>query len=153
MLDCLLPTDWKSTGVLHVLDCLRWKDLDIAASGAPLRQFFLRSRLAELPPSQVAPPRLVGKSSAGAAAGFKHPTSFLPVPSFGPPISPDQWARLRTAGLCAGEGIMILGAEGSYVTGSELDVGEAWWVGPEEVDDLLAYVPAPDDLPCRKASR
>lgn len=36
---------------------------------------------------------------------------------------------------------MILGAEGSYVFGDEKDVGEAWWVGPEEVDDLLALVP------------
>jgi hypothetical protein len=37
---------------------------------------------------------------------------------------------------------MILGAESSYVTGAERDVGEAWWVGPDEVDDLLAYVPS-----------
>lgn len=63
VLDCLLPNDWKATGVLcafdarrplsarfrsrsadlrskrlaDVLDCLRWKEMDIAASGATLR--------------------------------------------------------------------------------------------------------------------
>lgn len=139
MLDCLLPTDWKATGTLYVLDCLRWKDLDIAASGASLRQFFLRSRLAELPSSPPVVPRPDGQCSHNR--GYKHPTSFLPLLSFGPPIRPDQWATLRTAGMSAGEGVMILGADGSYVTGAERDVGEAWWVGPEEVDDLLACVP------------
>jgi hypothetical protein len=137
VLDCLLPNEWKTTGVLYVLDCLRWKDLDIAASGASLRQFFLHSRLAELPPPQFAP-----RPDDKGSASFKHPTLFLPVPSSGPPISPAQWSTLRTAGLQAGEGVMILGAESSYVTGAERDVGEAWWVGPDEVDNLLAYVPS-----------
>lgn len=70
---------------------------------------------------------------------YKNPTHFRPLSIVSPPISTDMWASLRSMSLKAGEGVMILHSEGTYVFGDEKDGdGEAWWVGPEEVEDLLA---------------
>lgn len=179
-MDCLLPDDWKITGILRTslnppcrsLPCGRLKsysctdnrrrcrlpemerDGDCQLGGIPkvrlvtsgpvgasladfafhpltylCRQFFLQSRLAELPPSPSPP----------STSTYKNPSHFRPLPIVSPPISTDMWASLRSTSLKAGEGVMILHSEGTYVFGDEkYGDGEAWWVGPEEVEDLLA---------------
>ena len=37
ILDCILDERWKSTGILHVLDVIRWKGQDVAGCEAGFR--------------------------------------------------------------------------------------------------------------------
>lgn len=37
ILDCILDVDWRTNGILHVLDVLKWKGQDVADCETPFR--------------------------------------------------------------------------------------------------------------------
>ena len=104
VLDCILDVSWRTNGILHVLDVIKWKGQDIADCETPFRysvvqwgsshthrihRFWWRdTRLAELP--KFAPPSTVFSFASSADAqqsvsqpssyNFQYPTSFIPIP-------------------------------------------------------------------------
>ena len=38
VLDCILDENWRNTGILHVLDVIKWKGQDIADCETPFRR-------------------------------------------------------------------------------------------------------------------
>ncbi|CAE6467941.1 unnamed protein product [Rhizoctonia solani] len=79
VLDCILDDDVAQTGVLHVLDVIRWRGTDVAQCEADFRFWFRDARLAELAP-QPEPTRMV----TGARP---YPHRFLGVPYYLPPLT------------------------------------------------------------------
>ncbi|KIJ61485.1 hypothetical protein HYDPIDRAFT_137818 [Hydnomerulius pinastri MD-312] len=89
ILDCILDIDWKTNGILHVLDVLKWKGQDVGDCETPFRFWWRDTRLAELP--KFSPPSS-GFSFTPASAqhqqpdsnpgsyNFPYPTSFVPIP-------------------------------------------------------------------------
>ncbi|KZT55193.1 hypothetical protein CALCODRAFT_437504 [Calocera cornea HHB12733] len=77
ILDCILDTKWHETGLLHILDVMRWRSQDLSTCEAEFRFWFLQSRIAELPliPPPSAPP-------------FKQPYVPMPVPFYLSPLTP-----------------------------------------------------------------
>ncbi|KAG8213084.1 hypothetical protein J3R82DRAFT_11479 [Butyriboletus roseoflavus] len=88
VLDCILDVNWRTNGILHVLDVIKWKGQDIADCETPFRFWWRDTRLAELP--KFAPPSTVfsfgGSTEAQQSApqpgpyNYQYPTSFIPVP-------------------------------------------------------------------------
>ncbi|KAH0833244.1 hypothetical protein J3R83DRAFT_12305 [Lanmaoa asiatica] len=88
VLDCILDVDWRTNGILHVLDVIKWKGQDIADCETPFRFWWRDTRLAELP--KFAPPSTVFSFTGSAEARqsvsqpssyhFQYPTSFIPIP-------------------------------------------------------------------------
>ncbi|KAF8558204.1 hypothetical protein OG21DRAFT_1494240 [Imleria badia] len=88
VLDCILDVNWRSNGILHVLDVVKWKGQDIADCETPFRFWWRDTRLAELP--KLAPPSAVfsftGSTQVQQAVtqpnsyNFQYPTSFIPIP-------------------------------------------------------------------------
>ncbi len=37
VLDCILDDNWRSNGILHILDVIKWKGQDIADCETPFR--------------------------------------------------------------------------------------------------------------------
>ncbi|KAK7451025.1 hypothetical protein VKT23_012700 [Stygiomarasmius scandens] len=80
VLDCILDENWRDTGVLHVLDVLKWKGQDIADCETPFRFWWRDTRIRELP--YMTPPfsgTQAGPSSLGSYR-FPYPTTLLPIP-------------------------------------------------------------------------
>ncbi|QRW23423.1 hypothetical protein RhiXN_08459 [Rhizoctonia solani] len=77
---CILDDDVTQTGVLHILDVIRWRGTDVAQCEADFRFWFRDARLAELAP-QPEPTRTI----AGARP---YPHRFLGVPYYLPPLTP-----------------------------------------------------------------
>ncbi|KAG6860473.1 hypothetical protein C0995_010764 [Termitomyces sp. Mi166 len=77
ILDCVLDTNWKENGVLHVLDVIKWKGQDISECESAFRFWWRDTRLGELPPT--APPPSCGPKSDDIYT-FPYPTTLLPVP-------------------------------------------------------------------------
>lgn len=80
VLDCILDSDASNTGVLHVLDVIRWRGTDVAQCDVDFRFWFRDARLAELVP-QPEPTRAVNGSRP-------YPHRFVGVPYFLPPLPP-----------------------------------------------------------------
>jgi snurportin-1 len=88
VLDCILDGNWRTNGILHVLDVLKWKGQDIADCETPFRFWWRDTRLAELP--KFAPPSAVfsftgstadqQSASQPSSYNFQYPTSFIPIP-------------------------------------------------------------------------
>ncbi|KAI9570545.1 hypothetical protein HD554DRAFT_2082852 [Boletus coccyginus] len=88
VLDCILDANWRTNGILHVLDVIKWKGQDIADCETPFRFWWRDTRLAELP--KFAPPSGVfsftGSTETQQSApqpspyNFQYPTSFIPIP-------------------------------------------------------------------------
>ncbi|KAB5592888.1 hypothetical protein CTheo_3677 [Ceratobasidium theobromae] len=79
ILDCILDEDVTRTGVLHVLDVIRWRGTDVAQCEVDFRFWFRDARLAELAP-QPEPTRTV-------AGSRPYPHRFLGVPYYLPPLT------------------------------------------------------------------
>lgn len=108
ILDCILDTNWRQNGIVHVLDVMKWKGQDVADCETPFRfvlllyvevviicvlaiRFWWRdTRLAELPrfspPSSAFHFSLVNDRTPAQSAQqtdsyrFPYPTSFIPIP-------------------------------------------------------------------------
>ncbi|KIM76219.1 hypothetical protein PILCRDRAFT_826582 [Piloderma croceum F 1598] len=100
VLDCILDTNWRDNGILHVLDVVQWKGQDVGDCETPFRFWWRDTRLAELPrslpPSNPTGPSLSASTSKTPwhsrsrsftnssptlkAYHFPYPTSFLPIP-------------------------------------------------------------------------
>jgi snurportin-1 len=107
ILDCVLDEHWRATGLLHVLDVVKWKSQDVGDcetafrsasapcrteqlhSSAPHRFWFRDARLSELP--APTPPLALRAPAADPAVPapapaiepayrFPYPCTFLPVP-------------------------------------------------------------------------
>ncbi|KAF8134976.1 hypothetical protein EV363DRAFT_1429657 [Boletus edulis] len=88
ILDCILDINWKTNGILHVLDVIKWKGQDIADCETPFRFWWRDTRLAELP--KFAPPSAVFSFTRSTEAqqsdsqpspyNFQYPTTFIPIP-------------------------------------------------------------------------
>ncbi|KAJ7592990.1 hypothetical protein C8J56DRAFT_487050 [Mycena floridula] len=72
ILDCILDQNWRDTGILHVLDVLKWKGQDIADCETPFRFWWRDTRIGEL--SQLPTQR------AKSQHPFSFPTLLLPIP-------------------------------------------------------------------------
>ncbi|CED83558.1 SNUPN, RNUT1 [Phaffia rhodozyma] len=83
ILDCVLDDGWKFNGLIHVIDCLKWRGVDIASNEATFRVLFLQSRLSEL-----------SASSQLAQPPFKHPQRLIPIPVHGPMMNISAWIDL-----------------------------------------------------------
>ncbi|KAG8859544.1 hypothetical protein FRB96_004428 [Tulasnella sp. 330] len=89
ILDCILDHKWKDTGILHVVDILRWRGKDFVDCETEFRFWWRDAKLSEMlktspipEPSSAPPP-----SSSSQSRRFAHPTHFLPVPYFPSPLS------------------------------------------------------------------
>lgn len=83
ILDCILDERWKSTGILHVVDVIRWKGQDLAGCEAGFRFWWRDTRLSELPPWPL--PRHARPSPYRQQEDiFPFPASFIAVPYFSP---------------------------------------------------------------------
>ncbi|KAF9226433.1 hypothetical protein BS17DRAFT_749886 [Gyrodon lividus] len=89
ILDCILDSSWKTNGILHVLDVIKWKGQDVADCETPFRLWWRDTRLAELP--KFAPPsagfsftptsaEVQQSTSHPNSYNFPYPTSFVPIP-------------------------------------------------------------------------
>ncbi|KAL5495240.1 hypothetical protein ACEPAI_703 [Sanghuangporus weigelae] len=91
ILDCILDENWRTNGILHVLDVVRWKSQDVAGCEASFRFWWRDTRLAEV---STWPPPAPHKSSFASANSpsqtpepryrFPYPTSLVPVPYISP---------------------------------------------------------------------
>ncbi|KAL5535549.1 hypothetical protein ACEPAF_3643 [Sanghuangporus sanghuang] len=91
ILDSILDENWRTNGILHVLDVVRWKSQDVAGCEASFRFWWRDTRLAEVP---TWPPPAPHKSSFACANSpsqtskpryrFSYPTSLVPVPYISP---------------------------------------------------------------------
>ncbi|KAG8695842.1 hypothetical protein FRC08_007530 [Ceratobasidium sp. 394] len=79
VLDCILDDDVAQTGVLHVLDVIRWRGTDVADCEADFRFWFRDARLAELVPQP--------EPSRTATGSRPYPHRFLGVPYYLPPLT------------------------------------------------------------------
>ncbi|KAF8880030.1 hypothetical protein BD779DRAFT_1676093 [Infundibulicybe gibba] len=81
VLDCILDSNWRENGILHILDVVTWKGQDIADCETPFRFWWRDTRLAEL--AQSPPPSLplTGIETAPLPKyHFSYPTTFIPIP-------------------------------------------------------------------------
>ncbi|KAG9033531.1 hypothetical protein FRB95_014710 [Tulasnella sp. JGI-2019a] len=88
ILDCILDEKWKETGILHVVDILRWRGKDFVDCETEFRFWWRDAKLSELPKTSPVPEPLQSSSpSSSSLRRFAHPTHFLPVPYFASPLS------------------------------------------------------------------
>ncbi|KAF9041217.1 hypothetical protein BJ165DRAFT_1487767 [Panaeolus papilionaceus] len=94
VLDCILDSNWKQNGILHVLDVVRWKGQDVSDCEAAFRFWWRDTRLTEMQvgaplsttfvqePHNVLSSTDVPSSSTEVSAPpkFRYPTTFVPVP-------------------------------------------------------------------------
>ncbi|KAG1735592.1 uncharacterized protein EDB91DRAFT_1144148 [Suillus paluster] len=97
VLDCILDVNWRDSGIIHVLDVLKWKGQDVGDCETPFRFWWRDTRLAELskPPLpsgtfSFTPPSVTADTSSQNAGSsnmstsehyrFPYPTSFVPIP-------------------------------------------------------------------------
>ncbi|GAB1522300.1 hypothetical protein RhiTH_005414 [Rhizoctonia solani] len=125
VLDCILDDDVTQTGVLHILDVIRWRGTDVAQCEADFRFWFRDARLAELAP-QPEPTRTI----AGARP---YPHRFLGVPYYLPPLTPTVF--LQTIIPIA----QVAQSEARTSTDMEMDTGEGS-AGGTKSDGILLYV-------------
>ncbi|KAL7415063.1 hypothetical protein BDY24DRAFT_383598 [Mrakia frigida] len=113
VLDAVLADDWKTSGILYILDILSWRSLDIASNPASFRIPFLHSRLGDLPP----PPPL--------SPPYPYPIHFVPVPYHSAPLPLVKWSQLLGPELGEEErkwgkvGFIVLKEDGAYGFGDE----------------------------------
>ncbi|KAL0958249.1 hypothetical protein HGRIS_000402 [Hohenbuehelia grisea] len=70
VLDCILDANWRTNGILHILDVLKWKGQDVGDCETPFRFWWRDTRLAELPPSP--PPSMTGSTTKPGDAEQPH---------------------------------------------------------------------------------
>ncbi|TFK66334.1 hypothetical protein BDN72DRAFT_961831 [Pluteus cervinus] len=105
ILDCILDTNWRQNGILHVLDVVKWKGQDVADCETAFRFWWRDTRLAEMNQSQprsssvpssaftfpspgpsfpstslFVPNSVAGDPQTIPTHNFPYPTTFLPVP-------------------------------------------------------------------------
>ncbi|GJJ10424.1 hypothetical protein Clacol_004650 [Clathrus columnatus] len=84
ILDCILDENWKTNGILHVLDVVLWKGQNIGECEANFRFWWRNTRLDEL---VLLDPVMPNRSKLDPAATdsnkphiFAYPVKFIPVP-------------------------------------------------------------------------
>ncbi|KAH8830162.1 hypothetical protein DL96DRAFT_1706998 [Flagelloscypha sp. PMI_526] len=78
VLDCILDSNWRQNGILHVLDVIKWKGQDIGDSDASFRMWWRDARLSETAPL---PPKVVySQDGSQRQYRFKYPTLLSPIP-------------------------------------------------------------------------
>lgn len=79
VLDCILDSNWRDNGILHILDVVKWKGQDVADCEAPFRFWWRDTRLAEL--SQTYPPSITfSHTETRPRYQFPYPTNLIPIP-------------------------------------------------------------------------
>ncbi|KAJ1302128.1 hypothetical protein OPQ81_000957 [Rhizoctonia solani] len=139
VLDCILDDDVAQTGVLHVLDVIRWRGTDVAQCEADFRFWFRDARLAELAP-QPEPTRMINGTRP-------YPHRFLGVPYYVPPLTPTVFLEQIIPAA------QITQPEGRTSTDMEMDTGERLTEGTKSDGILLyvreaAYTPGETPLSC-----
>ncbi|KAG8798636.1 hypothetical protein FRC17_007369 [Serendipita sp. 399] len=139
ILDCILDEHWRSNGILHVLDVLRWKSQDYTQCEASFRFWWRDVKLQEL--SKALPPN----SSSSRPPVFAHPYTLQPIPYFpnlqDPTLlistilplardgisltvplapSPDISDDNQLVTHCQSDGVLFYVSESSYEAGSSL---------------------------------
>ncbi|EUC61129.1 snupn protein [Rhizoctonia solani AG-3 Rhs1AP] len=122
VLDCILDDDVASTGILYVLDVIRWRGTDVAQCEADFRFWFRDARLAELAP-QPEPTRMITGSRP-------YPHQFLGVPYYLPPLTTTVFLE---------QIIPAAQSTPQALTDMEMDTGEAV-TGGTKSDGILLYV-------------
>ncbi|THH06096.1 hypothetical protein EW145_g4322 [Phellinidium pouzarii] len=88
ILDCILDENWKTNGLLHVLDVVRWKNQDVGECEASFRFWWRDTRLSEMPVWPLPPPHKSSFSNARISTHpvyrFPYPTTFVSVPYITP---------------------------------------------------------------------
>ncbi|CAE6404825.1 unnamed protein product [Rhizoctonia solani] len=153
VLDCILDDDVTQTGILHVLDVIRWRGTDVAQCEADFRFWFRDARLAELVP-QPEPTRSIDGTRP-------YPHRFLGVPYYLPPLTTTvflqqiipvaqttQAARTSTDmemdtgdGSTAGtksDGILLYVREAAYTPG---ETPLSCWIPATPLDDAMDNEP------------
>ncbi|KAG6877152.1 hypothetical protein C0992_010682 [Termitomyces sp. T32_za158] len=85
ILDCVLDSNWKENGVLHVLDVIKWKGQDVNDCESAFRFWWRDTRLGELPPTAPPPSHMLKSNDTTTTTTtttytFPYPTTLLPVP-------------------------------------------------------------------------
>ncbi|KII94961.1 hypothetical protein PLICRDRAFT_33790 [Plicaturopsis crispa FD-325 SS-3] len=89
ILDCILDSNWKDNGILHVLDVLQWKGQDVGDCETAFRFWWRDTRLAELPrsppppasaPLTSSPSPTIDSSAISNHYQFPYPTTFVAIP-------------------------------------------------------------------------
>ncbi|KAJ7033189.1 hypothetical protein C8F04DRAFT_1105436 [Mycena alexandri] len=84
ILDCILDSNWRENGILHILDVVKWKGQDIGDCETPFRFWWRDTRLGELSPSpppsssHYNPP--FDPTDPKQTYRFPYPTKLLAVP-------------------------------------------------------------------------
>ncbi|KAJ7723413.1 hypothetical protein B0H16DRAFT_1598795 [Mycena metata] len=84
VLDCILDSNWRENGILHILDVVKWKGQDIGDCETPFRFWWRDTRLGELSPSpppsssHYNPP--FDPADPKRTYRFPYPTKLLAVP-------------------------------------------------------------------------
>ncbi|CUA77265.1 hypothetical protein RSOLAG22IIIB_12651 [Rhizoctonia solani] len=126
VLDCILDDDVAQTGILHVLDVIRWRGTDVAQCEADFRFWFRDARLAELAP-QPEPTRMITGSRP-------YPHRFLGVPYYLPPLTTTVFLQQIIPVAQAAQ------PPPRTSTDMEMDTGEAASTGGTKSDGILLYV-------------
>ncbi|KAG8722018.1 hypothetical protein FRC09_006966 [Ceratobasidium sp. 395] len=152
VLDCILDDDVAQTGVLHVLDVIRWRGTDVADCEADFRFWFRDARLAELVPQP--------EPSRTAAGARPYPHRFLGVPYYLPPLTPalflqsiipaakpqaqggsnevDMDTGEGETGRRKSDGILLYVKEAAYISG---ETPLSCWVPAAPLDDAMDQEP------------
>ncbi|CAE6355743.1 unnamed protein product [Rhizoctonia solani] len=125
VLDCILDDDASQTGVLHVLDVIRWRGTDVAQCEADFRFWFRDARLAELAP-QPEPTRTITGTRP-------YPHRFLGVPYYLPPLTTAVFLQ-RIIPVA-----QVAQPAARTSTDMEMDTGEGS-TGGTKSDGILLYV-------------
>ncbi|CAE7147529.1 unnamed protein product [Rhizoctonia solani] len=139
VLDCILDDDVAQTGILHVLDVIRWRGTDVAQCEADFRFWFRDARLAELAP-QPEPARMVTGTRP-------YPHRFLGVSYYLPPLTTTLFLQQIIPAA------QITQPEARTSTDMEMDTSEGSTGGPKSDGILLyvreaAYTPGETPLSC-----
>jgi len=88
ILDCILDENWRTNGLLHVLDVVRWKSQDVGGCEASFRFWWRDTRLSEIKTSPHPAPHRSSYHSTGSSPQriyrFPYPTTLVPVPYLKP---------------------------------------------------------------------
>ncbi|KAG8970719.1 hypothetical protein FRC03_004101 [Tulasnella sp. 419] len=86
ILDCILDSDWRQNGIIHVVDIIRWRGSDFTDGETEFRLWWRDARISELKllPFHRSPAPRPGL--ALSTARFAYPITFVPTPYFSSPI-------------------------------------------------------------------
>ncbi|KIK61534.1 hypothetical protein GYMLUDRAFT_243237 [Collybiopsis luxurians FD-317 M1] len=138
ILDCILDADWRSNGILHVLDVIRWKGQELADCEAGMRFWWRDTRLSEL--SSLPPPPSSPSSSQGGSYSYPYPTTLLAVPYHPAPLTIPTLLDIVVPAARNTRIVEVLAPPAHETTG-DMDIDTATQISHSlSSDGLLLYV-------------